>query len=255
MKLLLPFIFCSSLTTNAFEIVAPEASKEAWSHQAALERAKGFKKDVKTLLDTRIIGGGDAPSGRYPYFTYIELSTNLGETFFCSGTLIWEDAVLTAAHCVVDLLSTPERVITGVGAYVGAENLSDLTEAEFREAELAVINPSYNSITFENDIAVFKLKVPVLNVSPVQLNFDTASPADGIGVDVFGFGATSTDPNDPLPDILQTVSLFTVPFADCNDANSFDGDVFEASMICAGVPAGGKVSSVYEQREPSCTIE
>ena len=244
MKLLLPFIFCSSLATNAFEIIAPESSEKAWAHQAAVERAMGFNKDLNTLRDTRIIGGVDATSGRYPYYAYIELETDAGDTFFCSATLIWEDALLTAAHCVVDILNSGSDII-GVVAYVGLEDLSSLDTATMSEVEIAVVHPDYNAITDENDIAVLTLVNPVTSVSPVRLNFNAAVPADGTGVDVFGFGATSTDPNVALPTILQTVSLSTVSFADCNDADSFDGALNATAMMCAGVPAGGKVSLVF----------
>ena len=242
MKLLLPFIFCSSLATKAFEIVAPESSERAWSKQAALERAMGFNKDLKTLRDTRIIGGGNAASGRYPYYTYVELSTSDKVTFFCSATLIWEDAILTASHCVVDIL-TSGRTITAVSAYVGLDDLSNRDPAKMSEVEKAAVHPGYNALTNENDIAVFKLLNPVLSVSPVQLNFNAAIPADGVGVDVFGFGATSTDTNIPLPTVLQKVSLSAISTADCNDANSYNGDINATSMMCAGVALGGKVSS------------
>ena len=45
---------------------------------------------------TRIIGGTDAPRGRYPYFVSL-LTAFRGRT--CGGTLVAPDVVLTAAHC------------------------------------------------------------------------------------------------------------------------------------------------------------
>lgn len=238
---LLPFLVYSLIATEAFELVAPDASKEEWSRQAALERAMGFRKDVKSLRDTRIIGGGNAPTGRYPYYTYLELTANTGTVYICSGSLVWEDAILTAAHCVVDIL-TEGLTLASVQAYVGLEDQNNRDNAELRQVELSVIHPDYSVITFENDIAVFKLKDPVRTIDPVLLNFDASVPADGVGVDTFGFGATSTDPDAALPDTLQRVSLFVIPFSDCNDANSFNGDLNITVEMCAGTPTGGKVS-------------
>ena len=45
--------------------------------------------------EPRIIGGVAAPSQRYPYTVAL---TNGGSDFFCSGSLMAVDMVLTAAH-------------------------------------------------------------------------------------------------------------------------------------------------------------
>ena len=60
-------------------------------------------------------------------------------------------------------------------------------------------------------------------------------------MDVFGVGVDSEEDTAQFPFKLQVVSLTVIPFADCNDANSFDGDINNSVMICAGVAGGGKV--------------
>ena len=243
MKLFLPFL-CSLLAADAFEIVAPQSSLDAWVQQAARKRSKGFQKDVSLMLDTRIIGGGDAPAGRYPYYTYVELTTGDGEVFICSATLIWEDVIMTAAHCVLDILGSG-ATIQNVEAFVGLESQDLRDDAQFSAIGISFPHPNFNTDTEQNDIMLLKLVTPS-TITPVQLNFDAGLPADGTTVDVFGFGVNSTDPGAALPTILQTVSLSVVPFADCNDANSFGGFLNVTVMMCAGVPAGGKVNYVCD---------
>lgn len=239
MKLLLPFLL-SLLNAEAFNIVAPESSLDAWSHEAAIQRAKGFTKSLSTPYDTRIIGGASSPAGRYPYYTYVEVQTS-SDVFLCSATLIWEDVILTAAHCILDILGAGDNV-TSVQAYVGLENQNNRDSAELRQVGSSVPHPDYNAGTADNDIMLFKLQSPVLTVEPVQINFDAAVPADGVSVDVFGFGVTSTDLTVALPDTLQVVSLSVIPFSECNDANSYNGVLNLSVQMCAGVPEGGKVS-------------
>jgi secreted trypsin-like serine protease len=229
-------------TARAFEVVAPEQTKEAWAHQAAREASKGLTQDLSSHINPRIVGGSNAQAGRYPYYTYLEVRTNDG-IFLCSATLIWEDILLTSAHCVVDL-QLKGLTIQGIDAFVGLEDQSKLDLSETRVVDVAIPHPNYNANTKENDIMILTLIVPVLTISPVALNFESTLPADGVRVDVFGFGVDSEDDTAQFPNKLQTVALNVVPFADCNDANSFDGDINNNVMICAGVAGGGKVSSL-----------
>ena len=240
---LLPFL-CAFWAADAFVLIAPESSWKSWTDDAALERAKGFTKEIKNQFSTRIIGGGSAPPARYPYYTLVEIKVNTGDTYICSASLIWEDVLLTAAHCVVDILGGG-FTIDNVQAFVGLERQDLRDDAQNRQVGVSVPHPAYKAGSEVNDIMLLKLDIPVTTIAPVKLNFDAAVPADGAGVDVFGFGATSTDPNATLPTILQKVSLSVVPYSDCNDVNSFNGAINQTVMMCAGTAAGGKVSYIY----------
>jgi secreted trypsin-like serine protease len=48
------------------------------------------------IFDTRIIGGTDAPEGRYPYMVALLKGDGQLE---CGGSLVAPDVVITAAHC------------------------------------------------------------------------------------------------------------------------------------------------------------
>lgn len=239
MKLWFPFLF-SLWVSEAIEVISPEEAKKAWTHQAAIARTRGTTKDLKDERQPRIVGGTNATTGRYPYYAYIELS-NDKDLFFCSGTLIWPDLILTAAHCIVDLLNEG-IVITKVGAYVGLDDQSKRLAAEYREVNALIPHPSFNSLTFENDLMIMVLNTTISTITPVRLNLNGSLPADGQAVETFGFGALSEGATIDLPVRLQHVALSVIPFSDCNDANSYDGDVIDSKMICAGIPGGGKVS-------------
>jgi trypsin len=245
-RLLLPLL---ALGVGAFEIVTLESEltpDNPMENGLAYHRAGPI--GASRGVTARIVGGTNAPAGRYPYYTFVEISTDMG-IFICSASLIWEDIILTAAHCILDL-EEAGRTLLGASAFVGLEDQNNRDGAQFRQIELFVPNPNYNTITLERDVAIFKLVDPVLTIQPVQIDFDPSTPADNQRVDVFGFGQT-TD-GGSLPNILQTVDIQVIPFADCNDANSYAGTINDAVMICAGRPQGGAVSRLNCVEHLSC---
>jgi len=152
--------------------------------------------------------------------------------------MIWEDILLSSAHCIIDLEENGKNVV-GVDAWIGLDNQDAKDSAEFRQIELGVPHPKHNSTTEKNDIIVFKLIQPVLNVTYPMLNMDENLPTTGESLDVFGFGLT-TENATTFPTELQTVTIEAIAFDDCNDANSYNGSVYDRVMICAGLLEGGK---------------
>ena len=79
--------------------------------------------------------------------------------FICSGSLITEDKILTAAHCVLD-----------EGFYfvkLASNTIED--DAPLLEVNAAWRNPRYSAKKIINDIGILKLTKPVTNITPISL--------------------------------------------------------------------------------------
>ena len=91
---------------------------------------------------------------------------------------------------------------------------------------------------------VLKLASPVNQANPVNLSLNTqySIPSSGQDLTVIGLGVTTPNPNGPLTDILRDVVVQAVDTEQCNSRNSYNGDVVDEVMFCAGVQGGGKDS-------------
>jgi secreted trypsin-like serine protease len=195
----------------------------------------------------RVVGGGNVnPPDRFPYYAYLEVRTD-GGSFICSATLIWEDILLTAAHCLVDLQLAGLELL-GVDAWVGLSDQDQRDAAVYRQVELAVPNPRFDPNTEENDIMIMKLVDPITEIQPVLLNFDPSVPVNNQALELFGFGTTSENATT-LPTILQTAQVNVVPFNTCNAPGAYNGNINNNLMICAAAPG---VVSTEVVRKSSC---
>jgi secreted trypsin-like serine protease len=186
------------------------------------------------LFQPRIIGGITAPAQRYPYTVAL---TYGGSDFFCGGSLIAPDVVLTAAHCI------------GGGSYSVAVGRDDLTSNDGEEIAVAqeIRHPEYSWDTDENDFALLLLSESVSVLSEeelVRINSDPAFPAAGDLARTMGWG--DTDPDDAsavVSDELLEVDLPVISNEECSAAkgtdngytDSYDTYIFD-SMLCTFEP-------------------
>ncbi|CAG02267.1 unnamed protein product [Tetraodon nigroviridis] len=126
-----------------------------------LARESRSQPDVcgQPQLNTRIVGGQEAPAGSWPW----QASVHFSGSHRCGGSLVNNQWVLSAAHCYVGLSASTLTV------YLGRQNQegSNPNEVALGVAQI-ISHPSYNSQTFDNDLALLRLSSAVTFTAYIQ---------------------------------------------------------------------------------------
>nr|XP_017523299.1 chymotrypsin-like elastase family member 1 isoform X2 [Manis javanica] len=179
--------------------------------------------------DTRVVGGTEASRNSWP--SQISLQYLSGGSWYhtCGGTLIRQNWVMTAAHCVDSQMTF--RVV------VGDHNLSqnDGTE-QYVNVQRIVVHPNWRSsnVAAGYDIALLRLAQSVTLNRYVQLGVlpqEGTILANNSPCYITGWGRTRT--NGQLAQTLQQAYLPTVDYAICS-SSSYWGSTVKNTMVCAG---------------------
>lgn len=201
-----------------------------------------------------LIGRGNVTKpAKWPWHAALYYQEGFNLAYKCGGSIIRDNMVLSAAHCV----TKKDQVISERILKIRIESAELLSSSSLQfNVFKSNVHESYNYETFENDIALLMLESKIIFTTKVQAICLPTSRIEnkGIGV-VVGFG--STDERADHSEVLREAEIPIVTQEVCLDSDpDFFSDHLFPGNFCAGrvgvqvgVCSGDSGGGLYVERD------
>ncbi|XP_051558038.1 coagulation factor VII isoform X1 [Myxocyprinus asiaticus] len=194
---------------------------------------------------SRIVGGEECPKGHCPWQVLLKYS----EKGFCGGVIYKPTWIITAAHCLENLRVEFLKIVAGEHDIEVEEGTEQIIQVD-----QMIMHPRYVSKTAENDIALLRLRSPIIYSSyavPVCL------PQRDMAINVLwtiskhtvsGWGKRSED--GPTSRLLRRLIVPRIRTQECIEKSKVS---ITSNMFCAGYIEGKQDSCQGDSGGPLVT--
>lgn len=199
--------------------------------------------------EIKIFGGTPATAGEYPSVVGVVFTGNDFEAF-CTGTLITDQWVMTAGHCVLaseDNVGSQQDVTNGLRIFVNALDINPPPAGnDGLSPDMSMPDPLFDINNLgSHDMGLIHLPTPVTGITPAKLDLDPDDAGAGTAVTQVGYGETETGVVGTLYTVGQTlVPCAAIGLGSSDDANLLCYSQTNGKGKCEGDSGGPSFATI-----------
>jgi secreted trypsin-like serine protease len=194
-----------------------------------------------------IVGGTAATAEEWPWAAFILATNKHDEGFSCSGTVVAPNLVLTAGHCVEDIVTGQHTAAARYTVVTGSRDIRDATVRQVSKVSRTILYPGFNRFKVHGDAGLLVLATPT-TAPAVAL----AGPADaalfgpGTPTWIAGWGLSGKPPRLKLSPILRRGATFVQRRLYCRNHSRAYYPFFNfSSQLCTITPPGFSIGTCH----------
>lgn len=194
---------------------------------------------AQTRAQASIVGGSSTTTEEWPWAAFVIALDRREEGFVCTGTVVAPTLILTAGHCIKDVLtgrSTPAHryiVVTGSG------DVRDKTVRQVSKVVRAVIYPGFDRFKLHGDAGLLVLATPT-TAPAVALAGQSDAPLLGAGLPTYiaGWGLSGGGAKAEQSPILRRARTYVQRLRFCRNHARVYYPFFNTTQLCTITPSG-----------------
>lgn len=194
-----------------------------------------------------IFGGSAAANEEWPWAAFILATDKRGEGFSCTGTVVAPTLVLTAGHCVEDILTGRRTSPARYAVVTASRDVRDTSVRQVSKVLRAIPYPGFNRFKLHGDAGLLVLATPT-SAPPLAL----AGPEDalllGAGMPTFiaGWGLNDRGSRPKQSPILRRAATYVQRRTFCRNHGRAYYPFFNASLqLCTITPPGFAIGTCH----------
>lgn len=194
-----------------------------------------------------IFGGSAAVSEEWPWAAFILAVDKHGEGFSCTGTVVAPTLVLTAGHCVEDILTGHRTPASQYAVVTGSRDVRDTTLRQISRVVRAAPFPGFNRFKLHGDAGLLQLATPT-SAPPLALAGPEDAPLLGPGMPTFiaGWGLNDRGAKPKQSPVLRHAATYVQRRTYCRNHGRAYYPFFNASLqLCTTTPPGFAIGTCH----------
>ncbi len=194
-----------------------------------------------------IVGGTTASNEEWPWAAFILAADKKGEGFSCSGSVIAPNLVLTAGHCVEDIVTGRKTPLPEYAVVTGSSDVRNATLRQVSKVKRTILYPGFNRFKVHGDAALLELATPT-TAPPLALatETDAALLAANTPTWIAGWGLFGPLQKLKRTPVLRRGATFVQQRIYCrNHARAYYPFFNYSSQLCTITPPGFSIGTCH----------